>query len=614
MRDPATGEPVCYEGSVRDVSATVELLRGKAQLDKIAAQAPGCLFESRLPKGGRLYATYASAGLEALCGLTAAEMVGDLTTFERRVHPEDRSLLFKAIHESARTLTPWKIEFRMRRTDGTDVWIGGHALPERLADETIVWHGFLSDVTQTRLAHERMHSLAFTDALTGLPNRQMLRDRARQEFAASDRSGQYGALLFIDLDDFKRLNDSQGHDVGDQLLVIIARRLEACLRANDVVARLGGDEFVVLLTYLSTDPEEASRRADAVAEKVRAAIDRPYNLGICTFETTSSVGLELFQGRALDFDGLLKRADTAMYRAKSSGRNAVCRYDPAMRAKPHGTLDISPDVRSAIEQGLLSLFVQPVVDAQGQVRGGEALLRWMHPQHGPVSPETLMGEAEAMGLSGRLHHWVLGRTCEILAGWQALPEMRGLTLSMNVAAEQIQGAGFARELIDALATSGAPAGLLMLEVTEQAMLKDIDAVASTMMQLKGRGLRFSLDDFGTGYASLTYLKRLPLAELKIDRSFVQEITQDNRCQRHRRHDHSRRSPAGPLSHGRGRGDGGAGRRPRSISARIACRATSSVGRCRRRPSAPSSSILSPRLMSLRHCARRQACMRSPRLR
>ena len=526
VRDPSTGEPLCYEGSIRDVTAMVELLAEKAKLDKIAAQAPGCLFEARLVPGGALAMSYASAGIETMLGVLPGEVVEDLRAFERRVHPDDRAALTDTMATSAQNLAPWRTEFRMRRADGIDIWIGGHALPEAEADGTVVWHGFLSDVTQSRLARERMENLAFTDALTGLPNRQMLRDRARQELATSDRTGEWGAILFLDLDGFKALNDRHGHDAGDQLLIAVARRLESVLRASDVVARLGGDEFVVLLTHLSRDAAIAADNAGRVAEKVRAAIDAPYALGRCTFETSSSVGMEMFQGRGVDFDALLKRADTAMYRAKSRGRNRVCRYEPAMRAALQPAAAIGQDVRAAIEDGQLSLFVQPIVDAGGEVRGGEALLRWMHPKTGPTSPVELLEKAEAMGLAGRLHHWVTTRACEMLAAWQDDPAMEGLTLSMNVAPTQVQDAGFARELIGLLDACDAPADRLVLEVTEHAMLDDVDGVAATMRRLKRRGLRFSLDDFGTGYASLTHLKRLPLDELKIDRSFVADLESD----------------------------------------------------------------------------------------
>ena len=526
VRDPSTGEPLCYEGSIRDVTAMVELLAEKAKLDKIAAQAPGCLFEARLIPGGALAMSYASAGIETMLGVLPGEVVEDLRAFERRVHPDDRAALTETMATSAQNLAPWRTEFRMRRADGIDIWIGGHALPEAEADGTVVWYGFLSDVTQSRLARERMENLAFTDGLTGLPNRQMLRDRARQELAASDRSGEWGAILFLDLDGFKALNDRHGHDAGDQLLIAVARRLESVLRANDVVARLGGDEFVVLLTHLSRDAPAAADNAGKVAEKVRAAIDAPYELGPCTFQTSSSVGMEMFQGRDIDFDALLKRADTAMYQAKSGGKNRVCRYRPALRAALQPAAATAQDVRAAIEGGQMALWVQPIVEAGGEVRGGEALLRWMHPKHGPTSPVELLEKAEAMGLSGRLHHWVTTRACEMLAAWQGDPAMQGLTLSMNVAPAQVQHAGFAHELIDLLDASGAPADRLMLEVTDHAMLGDVGALAAMLRRLKRRGLRFSLDDFGTGYASLTHLKSLPLNELKIDRSFVADLEGD----------------------------------------------------------------------------------------
>ena len=327
MRDPASGACIGYEGSVRDVTNTVTLLHETAKLDKIAAQAPGCLFEMWLDETGRRHITYASAGLTDLAGITPREMVDDIARFERRVHPEDREGLVKTIVDSAASLTPWRHDFRLRRTDGEDVWIGAHALPETNADGATVWHGFLSDVTEARMIRARMESLAFTDPLTGLPNRQMLRERARHELSASDRTGEWGAVLFIDLDGFKQLNDGQGHDAGDQLLIAIARRLKQSVRQTDMVARLGGDEFVVLLNRLSGDRTEAARDADAIAETLRRRIEQPYRLSFGTFRTSSSIGMELFHGSGIDFDALLRRADAAMYRAKSSGRNRVVRCE-----------------------------------------------------------------------------------------------------------------------------------------------------------------------------------------------------------------------------------------------------------------------------------------------
>ncbi len=546
VRDPESGEPLCYEGTIREVTTTVELLQEKEKLDKIAAQAPGCLFQSRLPPGARPFVSYASAGLTTLCGLEPAEMIADMCLFERRIHPDDRAALMQAIIESAQTLQPWRNEFRMRRTDGVDIWVGGAALPERLADGTVVWHGFMQDVTEAREAQAKIHDLAFYDTLTTLPNRRMLRDRARKELAASDRSGHYGAVLFIDLDRFKALNDTHGHHVGDRLLIEVARRLEGCLRANDLVARLGGDEFVVLLTQLSRDRGEASDQADTVAEKVRATITLPFSLGeiedgsgkAIVFHTSPSIGVEVFQGHAIDFDTLLKRADMAMYRAKANGRNAVRRFSVPLDAERHAPVgppdmgqgheiaSIASEAREAIETDAIDLFIQPLVASDGRIVGGEALLRWLHPERGVVVPNELFETADRIGLSGRLHDLILRRACAIAVGWRDTVGLGALTLSINIAPMQIQAEGFADTVAAIAAETGAPTDRLVFEVTEHAILHDIASVAETMRAMKATGIRFALDDFGTGYASLTYLKRLPLDEIKIDQSFVQEVTEN----------------------------------------------------------------------------------------
>ncbi len=349
VRDPESGEPLCYEGTIREVTTTVELLQEKEKLDKIAAQAPGCLFQSRFPPGARPFVSYASAGLKTLCGLEPAKMIADMQTFERRVHPDDRAALMEAILESGRTLQPWRNEFRVRRTDGVDIWVGGAALPERLVDGTIVWHGFMQDVTEARMAHAKIHDLAFYDTLTGLPNRQMLRDRARQELASSDRSGQYGAVLFIDLDKFKTLNDTHGHHVGDRLLVEVARRAgglpagqrprgaarrrrvrrppHAALAGSGRGVRAGrhgrreaarDDRPTFTLTEtLSQMPGQ--KRGETLGQTLgqtpgrdtwpNAWRDRGRVGEAIVFQTSPSIGVEMFRGRAIEFDTLLKRAE-----------------------------------------------------------------------------------------------------------------------------------------------------------------------------------------------------------------------------------------------------------------------------------------------------------------
>jgi len=386
--------------------------------------------------------------------------------------------------------------------------------------------GVILDITQRKQAEQQIHQLAFFDPLTELPNRRLLMDRLHQELAIGARTGQYGAILFLDLDNFKTLNDSKGHDIGDMLLVEVARRLTSCVRDGDTVARLGGDEFVVVLESLNKVAAEAAKDAEHVAEKIRAALSEPYLLKQRQYHSTPSIGVALFCGHQDSLDNLLKYADTAMYQAKTAGRNAIRFYDPEMQAAIEARADMEEELRRALAGQQFRLHYQIQVDSQGRPLGAEVLLRWQHPENGLIPPMQFIPLAEDTGLIVPIGLWALQTACAQLAAWQQDASMRDLTLAVNVSARQFRQPDFVAQVQRALKESGAKPSLLKLELTESTVLENVEDTISKMLELKLLGVSFSMDDFGTGYSSLQYLKRLPLDQVKIDRSFVRDITSD----------------------------------------------------------------------------------------
>jgi diguanylate cyclase (GGDEF)-like protein/PAS domain S-box-containing protein len=380
------------------------------------------------------------------------------------------------------------------------------------------------DITERKRAEIETHRLAYFDVLTGLPNRRLLVDRISHCLAAARRSGQHGALLFLDLDNFKRINDARGHSIGDKLLAQLAQRLTRQLRSVDMVARLGGDEFVVLVNDLGPDEESAARGAMLVAEKLRQILDSPYMIDGYLYSGTGSVGVTMFPKAHDGVDDLLREADTAMYRAKESGRNRIAYFEAGMQAEVEERLALEHDLQGAIDAGQIDVHLQAQVDASGYVTGGELLLRWNHPGRGSVSPSVFIPVAEESGLILRLGDLVIERACAALARLQQAGN--GFTLSVNISPRQFRQEEFVERMRARIEGAGLRTGSLVFEVTEGLLIEGWEAVAARMAALASLGIRFSIDDFGTGYSSLSYLKRLPLHELKIDRSFVKDAPDD----------------------------------------------------------------------------------------
>ncbi|MDO8449600.1 MAG: EAL domain-containing protein [Rhodoferax sp.] len=383
---------------------------------------------------------------------------------------------------------------------------------------------------QTRLGvnEKAIHRLAFYDPLTNLPNRRLLRDRLQRALAVSTRNRLYGAVLMIDLDNFKSINDSRGHEVGDRLLVETALRIQSCVRQSDTVARLGGDEFVVMLADLSPDEAQAALQAEGAGEKILAAINQPCMLANQLHHSSASMGLCLFLGENTSLDDLLKRADISMYQAKGSGRNALRLYDPQIQESLETHIALESELRNAMPNHQFQVYYQIQMDNLRGVLGAEVLLRWQHPQHGLVMPEQFIPTAEETGLILPIGEWVLRTACEQLKAWATDPVTEKFVLSVNVSARQFRQPDFVDMVCSVLEQTGINPQRLKLELTESLVLHNIVDTVDKMKTLNRRGIHFSMDDFGTGYSSLAHLTRLPIQQLKIDRSFVRNIPANHR--------------------------------------------------------------------------------------
>ncbi len=420
-------------------------------------------------------------------------------------------------------------DFEMQRIlkDGSYMWASISGAPIFNAEgEFCGYRGTGRDVSARKLAEAEIERLAFFDSLTGLPNRRMLIDRLEHALAASARHCHHGALLFIDLDNFKILNDTLGHHMGDLLLKQVASRLQACVRDVDTVARLGGDEFVVMLEELGAVATEAAGQAEMVSKKILQALNQQYALGSHQLHSSPSIGVTLFHQHSQTVDELLKRADLAMYQAKAAGRNTLRFFDPEMQAAASARAAMEADLRQGLLRNEFMLYYQRVVDDQGRTTGVEALLRWNHPERGLVPPGEFIPVAEQTGLILPLGQWVLEAACAQLVAWSARPHTQKLTMAVNVSARQFKHPDFSNHILSLLRLSGANPYRLKLELTESLLLSDFDEVIVKMSELRSIGVGFSLDDFGTGYSSLAYLKRLPLDQLKIDQSFVRDVLTD----------------------------------------------------------------------------------------
>ncbi len=460
-----------------------------------------------------------------ITGYTAEEIVGKHPNLLR----SDRHgpAFFQEMRESVRRFGKWQGEIWDRRKNGEvyPEWLTISAVKNK-DDQVTHYVSTHHDISDRKLAEERIRELAFFDALTRLPNRTLLLDRLKQAIALSLRTKTCASLLFIDLDHFKTLNDTVGHEKGDMLLKQVAQRLVANVRENDTVARVGGDEFVVVLEGLNEHQQEAATQTRAVGEKILIALGATYQLDEVEYRTTASIGATVFLGRAASVDELMKQADLAMYKAKETGRNALRFFDPAMQTAVLERAALEAGLRKAIDSDQLLLHYQPQIVEGGRVTGAEVLVRWQHPQRGMVPPGDFIPLAEETGLILSLGNWVLETACKQLATWADQPNSEHLSIAVNVSAPQLREPDFVQTVLDTIERTGANPRRLKLELTESLLVDNVEDIIQKMFALKAYGVEFSLDDFGTGYSSLSYLKRLPLNQLKIDQSFVRDVLVD----------------------------------------------------------------------------------------
>ncbi|MGD9774327.1 putative bifunctional diguanylate cyclase/phosphodiesterase, partial [Diaphorobacter sp.] len=469
--------------------------------------------------------TFWNEGAERMYGWTREEALG--RPIAELLHRDPDAHDVARASEQLMRLGGWDGEMVQYDREGRAIEVEGRwtlVLDEQGEPQSIF--AIHADIGERKRNEREIQRLAYFDALTGLPNRIHLMEQVGKALVQAQRHRQGGALLFIDLDNFKTLNDTLGHDRGDQLLQQVAQRLSSCVRGGDTVARLGGDEFVVLLEQLSAHQDVQAEHANKAGEKILNVLGTPYTLAGYQYRSTPSIGVALFGQEHTTVGEVLKQADMAMYQAKTAGRNTLRFFNPGMQQAVAERAALEEDLRDALAGQELTLHYQPQVNARGDILGVEALARWQHPRRGMVSPAQFIPLAEETGLVLPLGRWVLHQACTLLASWQKVPAMSHLTMAVNVSSRQFRDPGFVADVARVLAVTGAPAAQLKLELTESLLVEDIAATIETMEALRTHGVGFALDDFGTGYSSLLYLKRMPLRQLKIDQSFVRDLLTD----------------------------------------------------------------------------------------
>ncbi len=463
-----------------------------------------------------------------LLGINPDTFKGSEEEFFRVIHPDDREAVRVKLARTIEQDVPYESEFRAVWPDGSIHYIATRGrLVRDDQDRPLRINGVIFEITEWKEAQNRIHNLAFYDSLTSLPNRRLLSDRLQQALVSSARNGLVGAILFIDLDNFKTINDTLGHALGDALLQQVATRLTSCVREEDTVSRIGGDEFVVMLENLSADESAAATHTKSISEKILTSLSQPYQVASNEYRSTCSIGITLFNDRQQQTDELLKQADIAMYQAKKAGRNTLRFFDPQMQDTVIARVALEGELRRALETQQFQLYYQIQVDSLLKSIGAEALIRWNHPDRGLVLPGQFITLAEETGLILPIGQWILEAACAQLKVWEQEEHTRELVLAVNVSAREFRQADFVAQVQATVQRHAIHPMRLKLELTESLLLENIEDTIAIMNALNEIGIQFSLDDFGTGYSSLQYLKRLPLDQIKIDQSFVRDLAVDS---------------------------------------------------------------------------------------
>jgi len=466
--------------------------------------------------------TFTNPRFAQISGQTAQACLG--LGWQATICPNDRARVLQGWSELMQHGTPFADEYRITHAQGDTAWVYAQAQRDIGPDgHTRGYVCAATDITASKLAEQEIKRLAFYDSLTGLPNRRLLLDRLPQTLSNTARAGMGGAMLFLDLDNFKTLNDTHGHAKGDQLLHQVAQRLQGCVRECDTVARLGGDEFVAVLVNLSINPPLAALQAETVGDKMRQCLSQPYDLDGTEHHSTASIGITLFDQTRDSASELMKRADMAMYQAKAAGRNTVRFFDPEMQVVVNSRTTMEKDLRLALKAHQFVLHYQPQVDPRGFITGAEAFVRWLHPQRGLVSPVAFVALAEETGLIIPLGAWILATACQQLQRWSQAEATRHLKMAVKVSAQQFRQTDFDSQVVHILRATGASPHLLELQLNESLLVANVEDIITKTAALKEHGVGLSLADLGTGYSSLSHLKRLSLDQLRIDQSFVRGL-------------------------------------------------------------------------------------------
>ncbi|MFT7228195.1 MAG: diguanylate cyclase (GGDEF)-like protein/PAS domain S-box-containing protein [Methylophilaceae bacterium] len=504
-------------------NSLIEQLEVELNYRNLATVAFENISEGILITDAKAYIIHVNRGFTNTTGYDLEDVVGKTPAMLRSGGQGKK--FYQSMWKTLIEIGSWKGELWNRRKNG-DIypeWLSVNAMYD--SDNKVVnYVGVFSDIGSNKKLQEDLHQLAFFDPLTNLPNRRLLFDRLQQAMTSSERDHHHGGLFFIDLDNFKTLNDTKGHDFGDLLLQEVSQRLLLCVRKGDTVARLGGDEFVIMLKGLPNEITRAATQTKLIANKILINLNEVYTLEGFEYHGSASIGINLFCASKAPIEDLLKQADIAMYQAKSKGRNNLCFFDPVMQEDLNTRTDIERDIRLAIENNEFQLYYQLQLNSANQPLGAEALIRWIHPKRGIVPPLQFIPLAEETNLILPLGQWVIEAALAQLKTWEQNTLTRELTLSINVSANQFNQSDFVEQVQASIQKYAINPALLNLELTEGMLINDIDSIIIKMTALQAIGVHFELDDFGTGYSSLHYLKKLPLSQLKIDQSFVLDIT------------------------------------------------------------------------------------------